>query len=74
MGAETVFTFGGPNLKFGPGSADEVGFDISRYGARRVLVITDPGVAATGGPQRVAETIRRYGIEARLVTEVHRTD
>jgi alcohol dehydrogenase class IV len=71
VGAETVFTFGGPNLKFGPGSADEVGFDISRYGARRVLVITDPGVAATGGPQRVAETIRGYGIEARLFTEVH---
>jgi hydroxyacid-oxoacid transhydrogenase len=71
MPAETVFTFGAPNLKFGPGAADEVGFDVSRYGARRVLLITDPGVAAAGGPRRVAEAIQGYGIEAHIFTEVH---
>jgi hydroxyacid-oxoacid transhydrogenase len=71
MPAETVFTFGAPNLKFGAGAADEVGFDVSRYGARRVLVITDAGVAATGGPARVAQTLQRYGIQPHLFTEVH---
>jgi hydroxyacid-oxoacid transhydrogenase len=69
--AETVFTFGAPNLKFGPGAADEIGFDVSRFGARRVLVVTDPGVAAAGGPQQVVETIQRYRIEAHLFTGVH---
>jgi len=69
--AETVFTFGGPNLKFGPGAADEIGFDVNRYGAQRVLVVTDAGVAATGAPQRVVAAIQRYPIEARLFTDVH---
>jgi hydroxyacid-oxoacid transhydrogenase len=72
MTAETVFTYGVPDLKFGPGAADEIGYDLgSRYGARRVLVVTDAGVAATGSPQRVADAIRAYGIEARVFAESH---
>jgi alcohol dehydrogenase class IV len=69
--AETVFTYGSPDLKFGPGAADEIGFDLSRYGARRVLIVTDPGVAAVGSPDRVAEAIRGYGIEARVYPGAH---
>jgi alcohol dehydrogenase class IV len=72
MTAETVFTYGSPDLKFGPGAADEIGYDLaSRYGARRVLVVTDAGVAATGSPQRVADAIRGYGIEAHVFAEAH---
>ena len=66
---ETVFTYGAPSLKFGPGAADEIGFDLQQYDARRVLVITDPGVAATGHPERVAEQIRGFGMEA-VVTDL----
>ena len=62
--AETVFTYGAPQLKFGSGASDEVGYDLSQYGASRALVVTDPGVAATGLPQRVAEQMGRFGIEA----------
>ena len=61
---ETVFTYGAPQLKFGPGASDEIGYDLSQSGARRVLVITDPGVAATGHPQRVADQMAGFGIEA----------
>ncbi len=68
---ETVFTYGAPALKFGAGSSDEIGFDLSQYGARRVLVVTDPGVAATGHPQRVAEQMSGFGIEARVFDRVH---
>jgi hydroxyacid-oxoacid transhydrogenase len=72
MTTETIFTYGAPDLKFGPGAADEIGFDLSgRYGARRVLVVTDPGVAATGAPQRVADSLDAYGIEARIFAESH---
>jgi hydroxyacid-oxoacid transhydrogenase len=71
MTTETVFTYGTPDLKFGAGAADEIGFDLGRYGARRVLVVTDAGVAATGSPQRVADAIRRYGIEAQVFAEAH---
>jgi hydroxyacid-oxoacid transhydrogenase len=68
---ETVFTYGAPQLKFGAGSSDEIGFDLSTYGARRVLVVTDPGVAATGHPQRITDQIAGYGIEAVLFDRAH---
>ena len=68
---EAIFTYGAPQLKFGPGAADEIGFDLAQYGARRVLVITDPGVAATGAPQRVADQMAAFGIEARVYDGAH---
>ncbi|MGC9668384.1 hydroxyacid-oxoacid transhydrogenase [Planosporangium sp. 12N6] len=71
MTTETVFTYGTPELKVGAGAADEIGFDLTRYGVRRVLVVTDPGVAATGAPQRVADAIRRYGIEVEVSASAH---
>src|SRR5690606_27629324 len=68
---ESVFTYGAPALKFGPGSSDEIGHDLQQYGARRVLVVTDPGVAATGHPQRVADQISALGTEAVVFDRVH---
>jgi len=68
---ESVFTYGAPQLKFGSGASDEIGFDLSRYGVRRVLVVTDRGVAATGLPQRVAEQMRQFDIEAHVYDGVH---
>ncbi|MHB8189232.1 MAG: hydroxyacid-oxoacid transhydrogenase [Ferrimicrobium sp.] len=68
---ETVFTYGAPLLKFGPGSASEIGFDLAQYGVKRALVVTDVGVSATGSPQRVAEQMTRYGIQAHVFDKVH---
>ncbi|MPQ97094.1 iron-containing alcohol dehydrogenase [Modestobacter sp. I12A-02628] len=68
---ESVFTYGAPQLKFGPGAADEIGYDLSQTGARRVLVVTDPGVAATGIPQRVADQMGGFGIEAHVFDGAH---
>jgi hydroxyacid-oxoacid transhydrogenase len=68
---EGVFTYGAPQLKFGPGASDEIGYDLSLYGVRRVLVVTDPGVAATGHPQRVAEQMAAFGIEAQVYDGAH---
>lgn len=61
---ETVFTYGAPGLKFGVGARFELGHDLASSGARRVLVITDPGVAATGAPGELAESLRAAGLEA----------
>ena len=71
MDRETVFTYGAPGLKFGVGASDEIGFDLSQYDVQRVLVITDPGVAATGHPQRVADQMAQFGIEAAVFDGVH---
>jgi alcohol dehydrogenase class IV len=68
---ESVFTYGAPQLKFGEGAIDEVGFDVGQLGATRVLVVTDAGVAATGTPERVADSLRRYGMQAQVFTGVH---
>jgi hydroxyacid-oxoacid transhydrogenase len=69
--SETVFTYGAPALKFGQGASDEIGHDLTTYGARRVLVVTDPGVAATGHPDRIAEGVRGRGLEVVVYDGVH---
>ena len=61
---ETVFTYGAPGLKFGAGARHELAFDLEQLGASRVLLVTDPGVAATGSPGEIAETLTGAGIEA----------
>jgi alcohol dehydrogenase class IV len=68
---ETIFTWGAPPLKFGAGAADEVGFEMSGYGVRRVLIVTDSGVHALGAPQRIADNLRRYDISAEIFDGVH---
>jgi len=68
---ETIFTYGAPQLKFGNGASDEIGYDLAQYGVRRALVVTDPGVAAIGHPQRIAEQMGRFGIEAAVFDRVH---
>jgi len=71
MGTESIFTYAAPGLKFGEGASDEIGYDLSQYDVHRVLVITDPGVAATGHPQRVADQMAQFGIEAAVFAGVH---
>ena len=60
--SETVFTYAAPALKFGAGASAEVGHDLVGLGARRVLLVTDPGVAATGHPARIAEQVAARGL------------
>ena len=61
---ETIFTWGAPALKFGVGAADEIGFDLSGFGVRRVLVVTDAAVLPSPSPSRIADALRRYDINA----------
>ena len=68
---ETVFTYGAPALKFGPGSSAEIGYDLSQYDVRRVLLVTDPGVAATGHPARIAEQVAKLGLEVVVFDRSH---
>jgi alcohol dehydrogenase class IV len=68
---ETVFTYGAPALKFGNGAADEIGYDLARLGARRVMVVTDAGIAVTGLPHRVADQMAVFDIAAQVFSGVH---
>ncbi|MGI8868462.1 MAG: iron-containing alcohol dehydrogenase, partial [Mycobacteriales bacterium] len=71
VSTETVFTWGAPPLKFGPGALDEVGFDLAGLGVERVLIVTDKGVASTGAPVRAAAAVRAAGLSADVYDEVH---
>jgi len=68
---ETVFTWGATPLKFGAGAVDEIGWDLAQLGAQRVLIVTDPGVAATGVPQRVADAAKAGGLTVEVYDQVH---
>jgi alcohol dehydrogenase class IV len=70
-GFETVFTYGAPALKFGDGASGEIGYDLAQLGARRVLLITDAGVAATGVPARIAQQMAAFGVTALVFDAVH---
>jgi alcohol dehydrogenase class IV len=60
---ETVFTLEATPIKFGPGAAADAGWELARLGVRRALLVTDPGVVATGHPDRVRASIEAEGIE-----------
>ncbi len=68
---ETVFTYGAPALKFGPGASSEIGHDLVQLGVRRVLLVTDPGVAATGHPDRIADQMALRGLDVTTYDGVH---
>jgi len=67
---DTVFTMRSTPYKFGVGATDETGDEVAALGLRRVLVVTDAGVAATGLPERVLGLIRAKNIESGLYPEV----
>ncbi|HET8603911.1 MAG TPA: hydroxyacid-oxoacid transhydrogenase [Marmoricola sp.] len=70
-GGETVFTYGAPQLKFGSGASEEIGYDLAAYDVDRVLVVTDPGVAASGASQRVVEHLADYDMDVVVFDRAH---
>jgi alcohol dehydrogenase class IV len=61
---ETIFTWGAPPLKFGAGAVDEIGFEMAQYGARRVLILTDPRINELGIPARIGQGLPAAGLPA----------
>ncbi len=60
---ETIFTLEATPIKFGPGAAADAGWELKRLGVKRALLVTDPGVAALGHPDRIRASIEAEGIE-----------
>jgi hydroxyacid-oxoacid transhydrogenase len=70
MRYETAYTMDASSIKYGPGVTREVGHDMSQWAARRVLVVTDPYLAASEPVALVLEALRSAGIEAVLFDQV----
>ena len=70
MPTETVITVSSSNIKFGAGATREVGFDMARLSARRVMVVTDPTIARLEPVAVVMHALRAAGLEAVLYDRV----
>jgi len=67
---ESRFTLDTSSIKFGPGATREIGADMARLGARRVMVVTDPRLAAGETVAVFLAALRGEGIDAVLYDRV----
>jgi hydroxyacid-oxoacid transhydrogenase len=63
---ETIFTLEATPIKFGPGAAQDAGWELKRLGVKRALLVTDPGVRKVGHADMVKERIEAEGIEVEV--------
>jgi len=67
---ETVYVLEATPLKFGLGAADEAGYELRRLGVSRALIVTDPGIVATGAVERVERSLSAAGVEGEVFAGV----
>jgi hydroxyacid-oxoacid transhydrogenase len=60
---ETIFTMEATPVKYGAGASQDAGWELKRLGVKRAMLVTDPGVAALGHPERIKGLIEAEGIE-----------
>jgi alcohol dehydrogenase class IV len=73
---ETIMTWQAPPVKFGLGATEDIGYELTRMGARFVLIVTDANLARLGLPGRIAALVEGAGIGAEIFdgVEVEPTD
>jgi alcohol dehydrogenase len=57
-------------IVFGPGKVDSLGELAGELGARRALVVSDPGIVKSGHTEHGLAALRRAGIEAHVFDQV----
>ncbi len=62
--------FHAPEVVFGTGSLSEAGFAAARLGARRPLVVTDPGIIAAGWVDELLGHLREAGLRPVVWSQV----
>jgi len=70
MPFETTILMSSSRIKFGPGATREVGYDMRQFGARRVLVVTDPNLAGSEAVAIALAALRAEGLDAVLYDRV----
>lgn len=70
MRCETAFTMDTSSIKYGPGATAEVGHDMRAQGGARVMVVTDPRLAASDPVAISLRALRAEGIDAVLFDRV----
>ena len=70
MALETAFTIDTSSIKYGPGVTREVGHDMRRLGAQRVMVLTDAQLAQGAAVATAVAALKAAGIDAVLFDQV----
>ena len=70
MRYETAFSLDTSSIKFGPGVTREVGYEMRRLGSRRVMVLTDPGLAGGEAVRTTLDSLADAGVDAVLFDRV----
>jgi hydroxyacid-oxoacid transhydrogenase len=68
---ERAFKLEATPITFGPGASREAGWEMSRLGAKRVMIVSDPGVVRAGITDKVQEMVEAEGIECEVFSRVH---
>src|SRR3954462_899966 len=69
MARETIFTLEATPIKFGPGAAEDAGWELKRLGVGRVLLVTDRGVRERA--ERIKAIAEGSGIDVVVFDGVH---
>jgi hydroxyacid-oxoacid transhydrogenase len=70
MALETVLAMSSADIKYGFGATREIGFDMKQLGAKRVMVLTDEGLASEEPVAVTLEALRKEGLDAVLYSSV----
>ena len=70
MKFETAFSIDTSTIKYGPGVSGEAGYELSRFGAKRVMVLTDANVSETEILKNVMNSIEAYKIDSFVYKDV----
>ncbi len=68
---ERAFRLETTPITFGPGVSEEAGWEMKQLGARRVMLVSDPGVVRAGITGKIREIIEAVGIECEVFDRVH---
>jgi hydroxyacid-oxoacid transhydrogenase len=71
MPLESVINISSANIKYGFGATREVGFDMKELGTSRVMVVTDPNLAAMAPVRATLQSLTDEGVEAVLFDNAH---
>jgi len=71
MTSENILTMNTSSIKYGFGATREVGYDMSRLGGQRVMVVTDPSLTDGESVSTAVAALRAEGMDAVLFDEVH---
>lgn len=64
MALETIFSMETSSIKYGIGATREIGFDMGRFGCKRVAVLTDPQLSSSEIVAVVMDALRQQRIDA----------